>query len=538
VKRIVKLLVITIAFAVQVTHAQPTSKPPELSGRWGDQGDGTFVNPVLPADYSDIDAIRVGDDYYAISSTLHLSPGMAVLHSRDLVNWELIGHAVQDVTQISLEMNWDRMNRYGRGVWAGAIRHHDGKFWLYFASPDEGLFMTTATNPAGPWEPLHQLWKVSGWDDLCPFWDDDGQAYLVATNFARDPANGQSYNIHLLKMSADGKSLVMESDRIIHQSRGSEANKLYKFNGSYYHFFSEVRPEGRVTMMGRARTLEGPWETRQLNHVSKNIDKEPNQGGLLQVAPDNWWFLTHQGSGDWDGRTLALLPVAWTDGWPIIGAPGADGIGNMVWSAKKPIASVVAKPSRKLDDFDLPALGAEWEWNHQPRADHWSLTQRPGFLRLHAFKPLDPGNFMRAGNTLSQRVLRTRKSAVTALIDISKMTDGQTAGMCHFSRSYVTCGVAQSGTVRKLVFNMNGQKTEGPEITGGRIWLRSHWDIDGKSQYAYSLDGQTFTTAGPEFQLTWGYYRGDRVGIFTFNDLSDSGEIDVDSFDYTFDAGR
>jgi len=228
-------------------QGQPTSEPAELAGVWGDQGDGTYVNPIIPADFSDLDAIRVGEDFYAISSTLHMSPGMVVLHPKDLVNWAIIGHVVADVSQISPEMNWDRMNRYGRGVWAGAIRYHDGMFWVYFATPDEGIFMATAADPAGPWEPLHQVWKTSGYDDTCPFWDDDGQGYLITTHFAREAANGLSYNIHLFKMSADGKNLAMDSGKIVHQSRGTEANKLYKINGTDYHFFSEV-------VTGRAKT--------------------------------------------------------------------------------------------------------------------------------------------------------------------------------------------------------------------------------------------------------------------------------------------
>jgi beta-xylosidase len=167
---------------------------PKAEASWGDQGNGTFRNPVLPADYSDIDAIRVGSDYYAISSTFQFSPGMVVLHSRDLVNWRILSHAVADLTQIGPEMNWDRMDRYGRGIWAGAIRQHAGKFWIYFGTPDEGYFVTTATNAAGPWEPLTCVMRAPGWDDCCPFWDDDGQGYLVGTcfkdNYIKNPANG------------------------------------------------------------------------------------------------------------------------------------------------------------------------------------------------------------------------------------------------------------------------------------------------------------------------------------------------------------
>ena len=213
---------------------------------WGDQGDGTYENPVFPSDYSDLDCIRVGADYYAISSTFQFSPGMVILHSRDLVNWTIQGHAVSDLTQISPELNWNRMNRYGKGIWAGSIRNHAGRFWIYFGTPDEGYFMTTANEINGPWEPLHALLPEAGWDDCCPFWDDDGQGWLVGSNF-RD-----GYKTHLWKLTVDGRDIVRDSDRVIYQSRGSEANKLYKFNGLYYHFFSEVQSAGRVIMMQRA----------------------------------------------------------------------------------------------------------------------------------------------------------------------------------------------------------------------------------------------------------------------------------------------
>ena len=165
---------------------------------WGDQGDGTYCNPVLPSDYSDIDCIRVGDDYYAISSTFQYSPGMVIIHSKDLVNWTIKGHVVSDLRQISEEMNWTRMNRYGRGIWAGAIRYYQGKFYVYFGTPDEGYFMSTATDPAGPWEPLHCVKAEKGWDDCCPFFDDDGQLYFVGTHFA------DKYKTYLYRMTPDG----------------------------------------------------------------------------------------------------------------------------------------------------------------------------------------------------------------------------------------------------------------------------------------------------------------------------------------------
>ena len=286
-----------IIILLQVAFAQSFAVLPEWGKwqTWGDQRNGYYRNPVIPADYSDLDCIRVGDDYYAISSTFQYSPGVVILHSSDLVNWSVIGHAVNDITSISPEMNWDKMNRYGRGIWAGAIRYHDNKFWIYFGDPDMGYFMTTATKAEGPWEPLHTVLGKSGWDDCCPFWDDDGQGYLVGTNFS------DSYKIHLFKMTPDGRELIKNSDSVIHQSEGSEANKLYKINGTYYHLFSEVKPDGRVIMMERSNNIYGPYtEVKQLSHAQREW-YEPNQGGLVQTQNGDWYFLTHHGKGNWPG---------------------------------------------------------------------------------------------------------------------------------------------------------------------------------------------------------------------------------------------
>jgi beta-xylosidase len=511
-----------------------------MSEKWGDQGNGTYVNPVLPADYSDLDAIRVGDDYYAISSTMQFSPGMVVLHSKDLVNWEIIGHVANDLTRISPELNWDRMNCYGKGIWAGSIRYYKNKFWVYFGTPDDGFFMSSAINPAGPWEPLHQLWKVSEWDDCCSFCDDDGQPYFIATNFALDPKNNKKYNIHLFKMTPDGRRLIMGSDSIIHQSQGSEANKLYKINGVYYHYFSEVKPEGRVIMMERSKNIYGPWEIRQLNHVNNKLDREPNQGGLLQAPKGQWYFLTHHGSGDWEGRVASLLPVHWIDGWPIIGTVGADTIGRMTWTGVKPISYKRKLSIQGNDEFSANRLNVQWEWNYQPRADKWSLTEHKGFLRLYAFMPLHSTNnrnlILGAGNTLTQRSMRTYSNVATVKIDISHMADGQFAGLTHFSTtSYCLFGVIQENGIRTLVCDKNEKDTLGIKVNGKSIWLRSTWDTNGTSHYAFSTDGKSYQPFGGTYQLTWGSYRGDRIGIFNFNTKEDEGYVDVDWFRYHYE---
>lgn len=526
--RVKHVRLLFLLFIVNTTFGQ-------IPGRWGDQNNGTYCNPVLPSDYSDIDAIRVDSDYYAISSTFQYSPGVVILHSKDLVNWEILSHVVNDVTVMGSDYNWDKMNRYGHGVWAGSIRYYKGKFWVYFGTPDDGFFMSSATNPAGPWEPLTSFWKVTGWDDCCTFCDDNGQLYFVATNYA------DNYKIHLFKMTPDGKSLDLTSDVVIHQSKGSEANKLYKINGLYYHFFSEVKTEGRVMMMERSQNIFGPYtEIKQLNHVNVSglNDMEPNQGGLIQLPDGNWQFFTHHGKGAWEGRVASLLPVTWIDGWPIIGKVGADGIGQMVWSAKMPLTSNKSCFIHTNDEFDKAAPGVQWEWNYQPRADKWSLVERPGFLRLKAFKPITSslGLLFRVGNTITQRCMKTKWCEAVAKIHISGMADGQVAGICHYANTYSAFGVKQVSGVRYLSFNNNGTETVGKAITDSIVYLKSTWGLDGNSQYSFSTDGTTFESFGSKYPLTWGNYRGDRIGIFTYNLSAESGSVDVDWFHYDVNA--
>ena len=499
---------------------------------WGDQGDGTYRNPVLPSDYSDTDCIRVGADYYAVSSTFQFSPGFVVLQSKDLVNWSIIGHVVPDIGVISPELKSTGMNRYGKGIWAGAIRYHDNKFWVYFCTPDEGYFMSTATNPAGPWEPLHKMASFSGgWDDCCPFWDDDGQGYFVGTNFK------DGYKIHLWKLTPDGRDIVPESDQVIHQSKGSEANKLYKINGTYYHFYSENHgSEGRVMMMERSKNIFGPYtESKQLSYAEKQFH-EPNQGGLVQTEKGDWYFLTHHGHGDWEGRCMSLVPVTWIDGWPIIGQPDDKGIGHFVWSGRMPVSGTPVVTPQSSDDFSSTNLSPQWEWNYQPRAEMWSLTERPGWMRLKAFRPLKVNDLMKAGNTLTQRCFRTAKNEVIVKLDLSGMADGEKAGLCHFAGAHSAIGVVQEGTVRTLEFRINGKCMSGPVITENTLWLKSSWGLDGNSHYAYSTDGRTFTDFGEPWALTWGNYRGDRIGIYNFNDKAEAGFVDVDYLIYNYDG--
>lgn len=391
--------------------------------------------------------------------------------------------------------------------------------------------MSSAKNAAGPWEPLHCLMKESGWDDCCPFWDDDGQGYFVGTHFK------DGYKTWLFKLTPDGCDLVKNWRVLLNEGAGREANKLYKINGTYYHLFSEHQPGvGRYVMMQRAANIAGPYtEKRQLGHAQPEAH-EPNQGGIVQAENGDWYFLTHHGAGDWEGRCASLLPITWTNGWPILGKVESDGVGSMVWSGRKPVPNTPMVTPQTDDDFNAPKLGVQWEWNYQPRADKWSLTERPGFLRLHAFKPLERDNLKKAGNTLTQRVFRTSTNIVTLALDLSGMADGQVAGLCHYSKDYSTIGVRRQNGIITLETARNQTITSGPVLAVHNLWLRSTWGLDGKSNYSYSTNGTAFTPLGETYQLDWGDYRGDRIGIFAYNNSTDAGHVDCDSFTYHYDT--
>jgi beta-xylosidase len=504
-------------------------------GAWGDQGDGTFKNPVLPGDFSDPDVIRVGGDYYFITSTFQFSPGMAVLHSKDLVNWQYLSHCVADLTQLGPELNWDRMNRYNRGIYAGAIRFHAGKFWVYFTTMDEGVFMTTATNAAGPWSSVTRIWDKQGFDDPCPFWDDDGHAYLLLST------PGKQWWTHIYKMSSDGKIVDPASEKIIDDYQSSEGNKIYKINGTYYVFHNQVVPHGpRVGVMMRSANIFGPYEKKViLEDFPGRYDRQPNQGGLVQTEAGDWWFITQQGRGEngtYDGRPAHLLPVMWTNGWPVPGLIDRNGAGTILWSAKKPINGFPIQVPQSDDEFSTPTLAPQWEWNYQPRAGKWSLTEHPGWLRLHAFQPLRPGDFFKAGNTLTQRIMGCNGGEVLMKMDVAGMADGQTAGLCIFWKEFRTLGVVQENGIRRIELNNDGTNMIGSQLNSAttNVWFKAAIDDLGSSTFYWSMDGKRFTATGGNFKFGWGNYRGTRIGVYSYNNEAENGFVDVDFFHYTY----
>ena len=291
-----------LAFSLaQNINAQTASAP--LS--WGDQNDGTFANPVLNADFSDPDIIRVGEKFYMVASDFHFM-GMQVLESDDMVNWRYISQIYNRID----EPGWNDNQHYGGGSWAPAIRFHDGRFYVYFCTPDEGLYMTTATSASGPWEPLHLVKRVGKWEDPCPFWDDDGQAYLGRSQHGAGP-------IIVHKMSADGRELLDEG-KTVYRGPVAEGTKWLK-RGGYYFL---IIPEGGVSSgwqtVLRARNIYGPYERRIMLERGSTDINGPHQGAWVHTALGEDWFL-HFNDRNAYGRVVYLQPMAWKGGWPVIG---------------------------------------------------------------------------------------------------------------------------------------------------------------------------------------------------------------------------
>ncbi|SDT88029.1 Beta-xylosidase [Verrucomicrobium sp. GAS474] len=548
-------------------------------GPWGDQGNGTYKNPVLHGDFGDADVIRVGGVFYLTTPTYHYLPGITLLRSTDLVNWDYVGHGLADFSGVGPLLGRDRTIPYGLGIASVALRYHDGKFLLYFTPPLQGLFVTTATDPAGPWTPPQMMMK-GGWIVPSPFWDDDGKAWLLATSAV---GKTEIFPMHPDGLSVDSPGTVLFPDALS-DFRGG---RLRKIGATYYLLRDEPLPgeSGTVVSALRAPSPTGPWERRTILHTPKNrpADREPGAGVLVDGADGTWWFLARQraygndGEGDHAGRPLHLLPVSWIDGWPVPGDADADGIGTLAWTSPKPaLPAVPPHPPQTDDDFSQPQLAPQWEWNGAPRPALWSLTENPGHLRLKAAKPfplslqpkLDPGQFVqliqsflnpsdffRVGNVLTQRTLGPGPGEIAVRVEAGGMTEGQIAGLAlYWDRKYVaTLGVVRNGGVRKVEFaNTLTRRTDaGPEVSAGAVWLRAsisaaqpspdkreRESIPPSATFSYSFDGRNYTPLGDAFRFGWGENRGTRIALFTWNGKEqkekEPGYADFGPFRYAF----
>lgn len=471
---------------------------------WGDQGDGTFVNPVLFADYSDPDVIRVGDDFYLVASDFHFM-GIQVLHSRDLVNWRLAGRVAD---RLPIDPKYDTMDGYGQGTWAPTLRHQDGLFQVYVCTPAEGLFRWTSPDPAGPWT-LDTIHREAGWEDPCPFWDDDGFAYLIRGAVGAGP-------LILHKMSADGRRLL-DTGTEIYRGPVAEGPKLFKRNGWYYISLPEGGVEAGGQTLLRSRSLYGPYERREVLPYGS-----PHQGALVDLPGGETWFMAFKSTGHF-GRVCHLLPVVWgEDDWPVFGDRGLP-----VLRASKPRVAEAGSPMlpQRSDGFDSATLSPQWQWNHNPVDAAWSLIERPGWLRLRG---LPAAELPKARNTVTQK-LWAPAGTITVRMDVSQLGPDQRAGLTFLGGStFLPIGVHRVGDERVLCW---GDRT-GPEIKGTRIWLRGVYQGQ-HARLAYSFDGQAFVDTGVRGNLRAGHWKGARVGLFCYG--PEGGQADFDFFDYELD---
>lgn len=564
---------LSVLLGTLAAHAQQ-------SGYWGDQGDGTYRNPVIAADFCDPDPLRVGNDYYMVSSTFESSPGVTVLHSRDLVNWEIIGGVFDDLTIVNKAFSAHEMGRYGEGVYAPSIRYHNGLFYVYVNLHSDGMYVATAKNPAGKWDyrPLKDKYgkplTIEGWTDPCPFWDEDGKAYLLSSN------PGKIWYGYLFQMSPDGTQLLdadaehMKIKSIVYKypdggtvyspNFSTEGNKIFKHNGYYYINHIEFLDGGHGTgsYIYRSKNIYGTkvdgtpgrpgdigqYEMIRFDPYYKGYQQRlPGQGGFVDTPDGHWYWIGQYNLYASDGRTPCLLPVTWVSGWPIVGDSIENGYGKMTWQHAKPIPSTHIIRPHGSDDFSSQILSKRWAWNHQPMADKWSLTEHKGYLRLHATKTVDGSdNFFKAANTIEQRFMSSEQVNITVKIRVNGMSDGQRAGLANYNggKDYALCGIVMEKGVRYLYYDQNGQTLREAQIPKNikNLYIRSvsrfeprHFVYQNASEgqhYEYSYDGKTFKSFKNEYRMHTAGFRGNRVGICTYNNQNDNGYIDIDWFDY------
>lgn len=517
----------------------------DVCDEWGDQGDGTFKNPILWSDYANPDVLQSGDDFYMVSSTIHFM-GLPILHSRDLVNWSFVG---QINNRLDIDPRYDTPGHaYAHGFWGPSLREHDGLFWVYAATPEEGLFLTTAPSPEGPWEPFSLIVQAEHWQDVSPFWDDvpdaggDGpngrQAYLFRSQFAGGP-------VIVHRMSWDGRT-ILDEGTVVASASGLTGPKVMKKNGLYYIFASEGRISAGSEVVFRSSDIYGPYESRVVLEQGSTSTLGPHWGSFIDLPSSGQsWFL-HSRSWEGWGRIVYLQPAGWADGWPFVGVDlNGNGVGEPVAQPMMPDVGQTYPTTlpANTDEFTTDELGPQWMWNHNP-IDSWSLTERPGWLRLTA-EQLAPDSgpdgernpvmyeddsILFAYGTLVQRTVG-RTSFATTLLDVAGMVDGQRAGISLFGQDYAWIGVVQERGVRRIVANVAGEYTDGPELTLDRVYLRAHMSDTSSVWMAYSLYNEDFTTLGESLSVNRTWFQGIKYALFTYQ-FGESDVVGYADFDF------
>ena len=511
-------------------------------------GDGkdSYTNPIICFDYSDPDVVRTGNDYWMTASSFNCVPGLPILHSTDLVHWEIVNYALEKL----VPEDFFAVPQHGKGVWAPCIKFHDGWYYIYWGDPDFGIFMVKTQDPAGKWSEPVLVKAGKGLIDPSPLWDDDGKVYLAHAWAAS--RSGLNSIITVSEMNAEGTACISDEVMVFDGNRDGhhtvEGAKIYKRNGWYYIF----APAGGVAtgwqLVMRSRNIYGPYEARNVMDQGDSDINGPHQGAWIDTPSGEDWFIHFQEKQPF-GRIIHLNPMEWTeDGWCVIGDDeDGDGRGKPVRTWKRPDLPACDAEMAMSDEFDSPEPGLQWQW-HANRQDWFGFRSGYGFYRIYGHRE-DVPNLWGVPDLFLQKMPAEAFSATTKMSFNSK-GDGDRAGLLVMGFDYgyaaivrngekaeiqfATCHDADKGTAEKVstVATIPLTMVESgatPKYTAD-IWFRVKSDKNGLCRFFYSLDGKSFKPAGEEFHAREGRWIGAKIGLFcsSAGTGKDRGWIDVD----------
>lgn len=507
-----------------------------------DLGDGTYKNPVLYADYSDPDVIRVGDDYYMTASSFNCVPGLPILHSKDLVNWKIVNYALKDLKLDGAPEGFFDKPQHGRGVWAPCIRYHKGEYMIYWGDPDFGIYVVKTKDILGNWDKPVLVLSGKGRIDPSPLFDDDGKVYL--THAWAGSRAGLNSIMTVCEMNADGTKVISEETLIFDGNDGVnhtvEGGKFYKKDGYYYL----LAPAGGVAMGWqlalRSKNIYGPYEVKTVLVQGKTNINGPHQGGLVETQTGEWWFLHFQDKGAY-GRIAHLQPVTWKDGWPVMGINDKDYCGEPVLTYKKPDVGQTypVETPVESDEFNSSKLGLQWSWHANPQ-QAWAFPSLNGYLRMYGqYYPGDFVNFWDIPNLLLQK-LPAPVFTATAKLSAVLLNEGDKTGLimmgwdyAHISLvktntgyaiEYAICKDAEQRTFEQIVsvtelkkIKVNEKYNYKTPIPDAEIYLQVKVADGGICTFAYSVDGKHFQSFPETFKARQGKWIGAKTGLFMMN---------------------
>lgn len=531
-----------LLIAVLASVAAAQASTPGTAAVWiADNGDGTYRNPIIHADYSDPDVIRVGDDFYLVASSFNCAPGLPILQSHDLVNWTIIGHALprQPPEEVFSKP------QHGNGVWAPAIRYHDGEFYIFYPDPDRGIYLVKSKDAAGPWSEPLLIKQAKGWIDPCPLWDRDGNAYLVSAMAAS--RSGIKSILIVSRMSPDGTRLLDDGVMVFdgHDANPTvEGPKFYQRNGYYYIFAPAGGVETGWQLVLRSKSVYGPYESRKVLAQGKTQINGPHQGAWIETQTGESWFVHFQDKGAY-GRVVHLEPMKWVADWPVMGSDAdGDGMGEPVLSYRKPNVgrSWPMTTPADSDEFNQNQLGRQWQWQANPGANWMFPAGASGFIRLFN-APLPEGhkNFWDVPNLLLQK-FPAPDFVVTTKLTFTPRANRERSGLMVMGLDYAYIALQKKAdglylsqaSCKDADRSSPEKETPGVAISSNTIYLRVTV-AGGACLFSYSLDGVKFVTLGDSFVARQGRWIGAKVGIFAVGGepARETGYADFDWFRVT-----